>query len=534
VTLDDALNELGIDHEIDADGARRAYLRLLKKRKPEVDRDGFMRLREAYELAKPYFEQIEMFRAIEKAASAEPSGVDGATELVRIEISPGVWVQFSRLQFSRPAETQPAELVAQDKLAAAEDKPPVMEDAAAVENVVAASESRNEQVPPVDEPPFEADVEPSANAPAELEVEPAAKEPDVESSEPSIDELIAEGKFKKAARRMRDQYRSAVQQGTIGVAVTAPYHAVLLLMRLHEKNRVDEARALEKDFADWLSSTGASVRIMAGPVGVMWMMARELSAVSKQFPPELREGISKAIIAGKLDDVQRRAGWFQLSDPARARNAALDLHAHAPTLSGLLGETLAPSEARTASGPSEVRRGGWAVVIALVMLTSVFRVFLSSPSSSPTSYHGQSDPGAYHRPSPSPSPDSYAPPKSIAAPDAGPAVNDSVKMDKATRDKMVKVAQQLEATAETKALKALENDRQIIQRARYVRVAIETGICGAAEAELNGFVTDMFGLSDPLKAALLPNAKKLDSMLRGACVKESAAKAPKDGGPKKP
>jgi hypothetical protein len=52
VNLDEALTELGIEYGASADDARRAYLRLLKTRKPEVDREGFMRLREAYEVVR--------------------------------------------------------------------------------------------------------------------------------------------------------------------------------------------------------------------------------------------------------------------------------------------------------------------------------------------------------------------------------------------------------------------------------------------------------------------------------------------------
>jgi hypothetical protein len=58
VTLDEALSELGIDRSARAEEARRAYLRLVKTRKPETDPEGFRRAREAYELTKEALEAL--------------------------------------------------------------------------------------------------------------------------------------------------------------------------------------------------------------------------------------------------------------------------------------------------------------------------------------------------------------------------------------------------------------------------------------------------------------------------------------------
>lgn len=49
MSLDEALERLGIDAETEHKVARRAYLRLLKKHKPEQDPEGFQRLRTAWE-----------------------------------------------------------------------------------------------------------------------------------------------------------------------------------------------------------------------------------------------------------------------------------------------------------------------------------------------------------------------------------------------------------------------------------------------------------------------------------------------------
>ena len=52
MTLDEALAELHIEAGVSAEEARRAYLRLIKIRKPESDPEGFRRLREAFELVR--------------------------------------------------------------------------------------------------------------------------------------------------------------------------------------------------------------------------------------------------------------------------------------------------------------------------------------------------------------------------------------------------------------------------------------------------------------------------------------------------
>ncbi len=49
MTFDEALQELGVTSLVDASGARRAYLKLVKTRKPESDPAGFQRAREAWE-----------------------------------------------------------------------------------------------------------------------------------------------------------------------------------------------------------------------------------------------------------------------------------------------------------------------------------------------------------------------------------------------------------------------------------------------------------------------------------------------------
>lgn len=487
MTLDEALNELGIDYDADAERARRAYLRLLKKRKPEVDRDGFMRLREAYELAKPYFEEVDLGRIVDAAMDAEAARPDGGRDVIRLETPAGV------VFIHRAAPVGPDEPLSPDEPSLEKDEP-------FVEDTLATFE-----------PPIES-AEPADDAFAAEPVEPITKVPETEPAEPSIDELMAAGKFKKAARLMGNQYREAVQQGTMDADVPSPHEAVLLLLRLHEKNHFESARTLEKEFAEWLASTGSPVRLMAGTVGVMWLMARELSALSNKFPKELRESIATAVIEEKLDIAQRRAGWFQMTHVDRARDAALDLHAHAPTLAKLLSDALSQPEPRAA--PERSRLSGiWGIGIAFIVLLNVFRMLLSSstPTTTQSSYQGQSEPAEYYRPKPLPS-------------------RDSLKMDQETRDRMLKILPQIEMTIGSTAI---ESDLWLNRRLHDLRLAIDSGSCSVVYSEMNALGKDMRFLSDSLKASLYRDIQNLDSLFRTECIRQSAEKPLLDGGPQK-
>jgi hypothetical protein len=73
VTLADALVELGVAATATPEEIRRAYLRLLKTRKPETDPDGFRRLREAYEAASSPG-RVGVLAAIREARTDAASG----------------------------------------------------------------------------------------------------------------------------------------------------------------------------------------------------------------------------------------------------------------------------------------------------------------------------------------------------------------------------------------------------------------------------------------------------------------------------
>jgi len=81
VTFEEALGELGITAAADAQTARRAYLKLIKVRKPETDPEGFQRARRAYERITAQLDRGEpqpvSTSVLAAPAGTEPTTIDG-------------------------------------------------------------------------------------------------------------------------------------------------------------------------------------------------------------------------------------------------------------------------------------------------------------------------------------------------------------------------------------------------------------------------------------------------------------------------
>jgi hypothetical protein len=76
VTLSEALGELGVEAGAEAETIRRAYLRLIKTRKPETDPAGFQRARQAYELARAAAELESLATESDRRHAPPGGGVD--------------------------------------------------------------------------------------------------------------------------------------------------------------------------------------------------------------------------------------------------------------------------------------------------------------------------------------------------------------------------------------------------------------------------------------------------------------------------
>jgi hypothetical protein len=340
VTLEDAFAELGIDRDAGSDGARRAYLRLLKTRKPETDPEGFMRLRAAYELVKEHLPRFEAFRAREPAASAPPVVV------ATVEAA--------------PAAIAPMPTTVEELRALLEGRPAVDEAAPAV-------------------------------------VEPATDPGNVVEME----RLLARSAHERAADQALLILAAATHR--LGPP-DPPVHSLLrLMLTLHSVGQASKAREVASAFKEWLVASGKESTYIRGQTAVLWAIVRELSAMKKGLPTRVRVAIARGALAGDLADASSALVAYRRAQPAEAEAAAALLHRKAPTIAAALAGALDPGAQKVAAArarkPTNQRVEGsakWLWYSPLVI--GLLRIFSAVGQSAPTS--PTYSPPAYEMPRP--------------------------------------------------------------------------------------------------------------------------------------
>lgn len=339
MTLDEAFAELGLDPDAGSDGARRAYLRLLKTRKPETDPEGFMRLRAAYELVKADLPFFEAFRAREPAA--------------------------------RVVEETPA---------------PVVEPLAAPEEPLVAIEE-----PPVaPEEPLAAVEEPLAAIPAlpaQVDSAPDEGEAPVDRGDVDVMEaLLARSAYEGAATQALLILESATHR--LDQRDPPVLSCLRLMLGLHRISEPEKAREVSTAFKAWLAATGKESTQIRGHAAVLWTLVRELDGMKKGLPDRVRTAIALAALAGDLDLAQPDLVSFHGKQRAAARAAGGLLRRKAPAIAAALANTLDPPEPVVPRTPppsyqrgEKSSKGLWFIPM---LALGLIRIFLAAGRSSPS------------------------------------------------------------------------------------------------------------------------------------------------------
>ncbi|UQA59329.1 J domain-containing protein [Polyangium aurulentum] len=414
MTLDEALAELGLDHSASTDEARRAYLRLLKTRKPEVDREGFMRLREAYERARA---ELSLYEALRKAQEEDAPRIPIAT--------PGglVWIEISQ----PPAPPPPAAEIAPDKPDAPVETQENTPAEASADPPVFPDKPRPDELPATTDDARAGTHLPWEAPPPEPAHEPAPATDEAPAREPSVEELYANGKIKTAAKRAARLHREAAKHGD-GSALPSARTTIGILLSLHRKNELAAAAQLHDAFKCWLAASGISARILMGEIVVLWSIASDLAALPPHFPSPLRSAIARATLAGNLDSARYDCLEFRDEEPSRAATAAALLRGNAPSLASILAASLErPAQdaadlfSRKGGGERRDRGGGggsgraaWVILPILVAVLRFVEIFArSSPETSYTPSNTPAYDGRTKLRLPPPMPASDSVPRSI-------------------------------------------------------------------------------------------------------------------------
>lgn len=330
VRLDEALGELGLSEITDASEVRKAYLRLLKTRKPEVDPEGFMRLREAFELVNTML-RVGVFQAL-RSREAETAKDKEAPPL-----------QVNTEQPSTPSE------------------------GSASEPVVALN--------PGPDPAPSADTQAEDGPPEPVHEQEAASGP---SWSLTLD------KPKEAAATLCSML--AYAKDGREVPPQLPFLTIDVLLRLHLTGSLKTARSLLEAFEEWLLVTASETRF--SPVmAIRWAMLRELWAVRHELPLEVRAPIARGIASGDFKATRVELARFRRQEPDTAERAALALRVHAQVLSPRVVSALDSVRSEPDAGPSpapqRARAGAspwWMIFIAVQVLLGIGRCASQSSS----------------------------------------------------------------------------------------------------------------------------------------------------------
>jgi hypothetical protein len=520
VTFAEALAELGIDFSAGPDQARRAYLRLLKTRKPEVDPSGFMRLREAYELVKPHLAMLERMRA-EAAAEAEaetaeppaPAPEPTASAIVEPQ-APEPEATASEAMAPESAEPQaPApdpitpQSAAPDPITPQATEPPhppsEPEAPGAVSEPPTAIPSGQPGAPApgraqASSPP-EAIAPPPAPPEAIAPPPPAAPDPSPAPPAPSEDDG-----FPARARALAHRFDLARLDAT--VEAPSLFETQHLLLVLHTLAELDGARLLFDAASGWLRASGQEARLLRGDAAAMWAVTRELRALPDAFSQEIRAILARAAVAGDFAVVSDELAAYRQRRPSAAQESAAHLRNRAPTLAAAVADVLDPPARAPAPAARSARGSQWMWALAVVAMGLV-RVFAasSSHSSSPSSF----DPSRFPTPR-------FDPARVAFSFDAGAPLELVFKLEALER------VQRIRAHLDYALGDAGPRQKRFLAAsacAAQIEKAIGGGDCPTARrraAEMRLFFTSDGGLAPDLDGG--DQSVSLDSALQNYCV----------------
>jgi hypothetical protein len=428
VTLADAWKELGLDPGADAETVRRAYLRLIKTRKPESDPVGFQRTREAYEIARasgdlesiaagsarrhhgPVFFEGAPAAGTDTAGSSESQQAPVATPTAAPPGTggrPQADVIFDG--FSSAWNSVPASSDQRQRLEIAREAVAVLPDDPRAHWLLVTTLSRLGPDTALAEalragwragwPEFleallvrlpgratreEIDAGFSLNDPATRLAAAAA---------------AVRWDPKRAGGLVVELCRTAMEaplDARVDHVRDLPIPRLLdVILALHAAGAVDAAVEAHAALRGCLQESGLELALVHGPLGGIWTLTEEIGGLPPEFPQTLRTAFAIATRTGDLSSAYIDASRLIVSDRRHVRGWATRLVDTAPNVAGILRTAL------TQQAAGSVERAGFQVsrlsFLLIPLALALVRMCASAPHPSYSPPIVQIDPPIYGR-----------------------------------------------------------------------------------------------------------------------------------------
>lgn len=408
VTLTEAWKELGVDPGADAETVRRAYLRLIKARKPESDPAGFQRAREAYEIARASGD-LESIAAGRAGRHHAPLFFDGAPT------SAG----------EPPAPPEPRDAPA--PAGAHQPQADIIFDGfSSAWNSVPASADQRQRLEIAREAVAVLPDDPRAHwllvtTLSRLGPDTALADAMRAGWRAGWPEFLEALLVRLPGRATRDEIdagfalreptaRLAAAAATVGwdpqrsaalvvelcrTAMEAPLDArgdhvrdlpiprmLDVILALHAAGALDAAGEAQAALRSCLHESGLELALVHGPLGGIWTLTEEIGGLPREFPQTLRAAFAIATRTGDLSSAYVDASRLIASDRGAVRGWATRLVDKAPNVAGILRSVLSQQAAGSVerAGIQVSRLGYLLLPLALAMIR------LCTSSSHQTSY----------------------------------------------------------------------------------------------------------------------------------------------------
>ncbi len=349
MTLEEAFAELGVEAGAETETIRRAYLRLIKTRKPETDPAGFQRARQAYELARAGAE-LETLATESERRYARPDGgvhapsptTPGATPAAPPGAGDIVFQGFLSAWRAIPASADQRQRleVAREVVAVLPQDPRAHwllvrtlsgwgNDALLADALRAGWQQGWPEF-------LEALLLRLPGRVSRQEVDAAFVSDRLSLRLAGAVASARWGDGSASTSLVVEICAAAARDDASGLDEPLVGRMIDVVLALHEAGAQGAARTAHEAIATWLHDSGLELTLARGPLGGVWTLAEELARLPPDFPESLRRPFAAATRAGDLQTALADACSRAHSHAGEVRSWAARVRATAPNVANIL------------------------------------------------------------------------------------------------------------------------------------------------------------------------------------------------------